>query len=235
MKSNTFLLQLCLIIGICSCQSQTTNTKLNATLFEQGIQQKNIQLLDVRTAGEYKQVHLANSLQADWNNAQQFSDRIQHLDKSKPLYVYCLSGGRSAKAASFLRENGFQQVFELTGGINSWIANGKPVEGGAPTQQLSLGDYTTLIQSAPVVLIDFGATWCPPCKKMEPILSELIKEKGSLFKLAKVDGGNDYEVMKSQQVEALPVFILYKNGKETWRHQGVVSKEDLAAEITKAQ
>ena len=77
------------------------------------------------------------------------------------------------------------------------------------------------------VLVDFGASWCPPCKRMEPVLDELVREKGSQFRLFKVDGGKDTDVMKAQQVDALPVFIIYKNGKEVWRHQGIVSKEEL--------
>lgn len=235
MKFTTLFIILLLATGAGSCQSQPSGNQLNAQQFEAGIKQPNIQLLDVRTAGEYKQAHLAGSLQADWNNSQQFNDRTQHLDKQKPVYVYCLSGGRSARAAAMLRQEGFQQVYELTGGINSWIGNGKPVEGGIGLKQLALSDYAALTRSAPVVLIDFGATWCPPCKKMEPILESLVKEKGTLFKLAKVDGGNDYDVMKAQKVEALPVFILYKNGEEIWRHQGVVSKEELEKQLLQLQ
>jgi hypothetical protein len=45
--------------------------------------------------------------------------------------------------------------------------------------------------------------------------------------MVKVDGGVDVEIMKANKVEALPVFIIYKNGKETWRGQGIISKEEL--------
>jgi rhodanese-related sulfurtransferase len=235
MKSFTLSMLLLLFAGAVSCQSQPANTQLNAQQFEDGIRQPNIQLLDVRTAAEYKRGHLAKSLQADWNNRSQFEDRTQHLDKNKPLYVYCLSGGRSAAAASWLRAQGYKNVYELIGGFNGWVGNNKPVEGGVNLPQLSLEAYQAIANSGKVVLVDFGASWCPPCKKMEPILAEIIAEKGNLFKFAKVDGGNDYDVMKAQQVEALPVFILYKNGKEMWRHQGLVSKEELDKQIMQLQ
>jgi len=218
-----------------SCHSQNSSYKLDANQFEVGSKNPEVQLLDVRTANEYKNGHLAKSLQADWNDRKQFEDRTQHLDKNKPVYVYCLSGGRSASAANWLREHGYNQVFELTGGINSWINNGKNIEGSGNLPQMSIDNYNSLTKSATVVLVDFGATWCPPCKKMEPVLAALLNEKNGLFKLAKVDGGNDYEVMKSQQVEALPVFILYKNGQPIWRHQGIVSKEELSKQIMQAQ
>jgi thioredoxin-like negative regulator of GroEL len=51
------------------------------------------------------------------------------------------------------------------------------------------------------------------------------------FKLVKVDGGIDINVMKAQKVETLPVFIIYKNGKETWRKQGVVELSELKANL----
>jgi thioredoxin-like negative regulator of GroEL len=83
------------------------------------------------------------------------------------------------------------------------------------------------------VLVDFGAEWCPPCKKMEPVLNALLADASLKFSFVKVDGGNDLEVMKSQKVEALPVFVIYKNGKEVWRKQGVVDQAELKSLLAK--
>lgn len=210
------------------CAAQPSgNNLLNADSFEKGIQQSHVQILDVRTAGEFKDGHIKNALQADWNNATQFRDRTQYLDKNKPIYVYCLAGGRSAAAAKWLREQGYPEVYDLAGGFNSWRRSGKPIEGDTKLPEMTLNEYEALIKSHPVVLVDFGASWCPPCKRMEPILDAVLKEKGSGMKLVKVDGGRDLEVMKALQVEALPVFIIYKDGKPAWRQQGVVSREVL--------
>src|SRR5687768_4367147 len=88
---------------------------LTAADFEKGIASKNIQILDVRTAQEYKSGHITHALQADWNNQDQFRSRAQHMDKTKPVYVYCATGGRSKEAAQWLRTNGYAEVFELTG------------------------------------------------------------------------------------------------------------------------
>jgi rhodanese-related sulfurtransferase len=81
--------------------------------------------LDVRTAGEYQSGHFKNSLQADWLNKEQFTDRIKYLDKNKPLLVYCASGVRSGAAAKWLLENGFTDVQNLKGGWfhGSWKGN----------------------------------------------------------------------------------------------------------------
>jgi rhodanese-related sulfurtransferase/glutaredoxin len=227
MKPILFSTLLLLVIS-CSAQKETL---LTPDAFEQQIQQKSGQILDVRTATEYGQSHLANALQADWTNREQFKDRVQYLDKTTPLYVYCLSGGRSAAAAQWLRDAGYQQVYELEGGINAWKRNNKSLEVVEQEAQMTETMYQQLINSAPTVLVDFGATWCPPCKKMEPILEALQKEAGSRYKLVKVDGGKDQQVMQLNQVEALPVFIIYKNGKEVWRQKGVVAKEVLLKQL----
>ncbi len=201
--------------------------ELEVPAFEKAISANNIQLLDVRTAAEFRSGHIKNSLQADWNDKNQFIERTKYLDKNNPVFVYCLSGARSAAAAEWLRQQGYNSVFELEGGIANWKRQDKPIEGKENVKQMSVADYQSHINSHPTVLVDFGAPWCPPCKKMEPVLNALEAEHGSHYKLVKVDGGNDIEVMKITQVEAIPVFIIYKNGKEVWRKQGIVSKDEL--------
>ena len=199
--------------------------------FETRINIQHPQLLDVRTAAEYQSGHLKNSLQADWLNKEQFADRIKYLDKTKPLLVYCASGMRSGAAAKWLLDNGFLDVQNLKGGLVSWKLEGRSMEAVDTKVQLAIEAYQDLTKSGDVVLVDFGAEWCPPCKKMEPILQQLHKELTGQFKLVKIDGGIDIDVMKSQKVDALPVFIIYKKGKEIWRKQGVVELSELKSKL----
>jgi thioredoxin len=204
---------------------------LSSTEFEKRINAEHPQILDVRTATEYQSGHLKNSLQADWLIMEQFADRVKYLDKTKPLLVYCASGMRSAAAAKWLLANGFVDVKNLKSGLISWKQEGKPIEAENNKAQLSIEKYKELIASGDKVLVDFGAEWCPPCKKMEPVLKQLQTEMTGQFKLVKVDGGIDMEVMKAQKVESLPVFIIYRNGKEVWRKQGVVELAELKTKL----
>ncbi|MEJ7672855.1 MAG: rhodanese-like domain-containing protein [Chitinophagaceae bacterium] len=68
---------------------------------------KNIQLLDVRTTDEYQSGHLKDAFLTDWMNQADFTKKVQLLDKSKPVYTYCLIGGRSGEAAKGLIKNGY--------------------------------------------------------------------------------------------------------------------------------
>ncbi len=197
---------------------------LNLDEFQKKISEKGTQILDVRTMGEYNSGYLKNALQADWNNRAQFDDRTQHLDKSRPVYVYCASGVRSAAAAAALREKGFTAI-NMEGGLNAWKKAAKPVEGATDKGKISASEYQKYSNVKGLVLIDFGAPWCPPCKKMEPVIAELKKKNGVVVQY--VDGGANTDLMNQQKVEALPTFILYKNGKEVWRKQGIVSLEEF--------
>ena len=221
-----------LLLGIfCFFQVTAQSGVLSPAQFQQQVLAGQSQLLDVRTAGEYKQGHLSNALQADWTNSAEFADRVKYLDKNKPLLVYCASGGRSGLAATWLVKQGFVKVDNLTGGMIAWKQANLPFIMEETTHQMSAEEYAKLIRSSGVVLVDFGAEWCPPCKKMEPVLASLQKELAGKYTLVKVDGGRDTEMMKANGVSALPVFIVYKNGKETYRVQGVVEKEILKAQL----
>ena len=90
------LLSITFILISCNSKAQT-NLNISVDEFEKGISKKNIQLLDVRTAGEYQDGHLKNAFLADWNMQDQFKERVQALDKTKPIYIYCLSGRVRAK------------------------------------------------------------------------------------------------------------------------------------------
>jgi thioredoxin-like negative regulator of GroEL len=66
---------------------------------------------------------------------------------------------------------------------------------------------------------------------MEPVLERLQQEAAAAFKLVKVDGGKDTAVMKQLRAAVLPTFVVFKDGKETWRKQGIVSLADLQAAL----
>lgn len=217
----------CISIIAFACNTTAQKNTTDANSFEKEINGNTVQLLDVRTATEFKTGHLQNALQADWTNSTQFKERTQHLDKTKPVYVYCLGGPRSFDAADYLKQQGFKKVITLEGGINAWKKAGKPVENSSNEKQLTIEDFNQLVQKNETILVDFGATWCPPCKKMEPVLATLQQKAAGKYNLVKIDGGVHLTIMQQLKVEALPTFIIYKNGKEVWRKQGIVNLEEF--------
>lgn len=225
MQKIVLLFAIVLFAGSCQLNGQT-QSRLDPNAFEQKIKSGSVQILDVRTSEEYKSGYIENAMLADWLNEKQFNERTQHLDKSKPVLVYCASGIRSAEAAEVLRTRGYT-VFELVGGMNKWKREGKPVKGDKPVSQMGTEDFNKLVQQSNLVLVDFGATWCPPCRKMEPVLQQLGKDLSGQFTLTKIDAGVHTSLMKQMNVDALPHFFVFKNGQKVWDKQGIVSLEEL--------
>jgi rhodanese-related sulfurtransferase len=227
---NRFFCTLTAALFFLACNTNAQNVDANA--FEQKINAGGVQVLDVRTASEYSGSHLKNVMLADWTDKAQFAERVKYLDKNKTLLVYCAAGGRSGQAAVWLKEQGFKEVINLQGGITAWNAASKPVvrEGGAV--ELSTAAFNATIASSGIVLVDIGAAWCPPCKMMEPILDELSKTLQGKYTLFKVDGGNDVSVMKQLGAAVLPTFMVYKNGKLSWKKEGIATLEELKSALT---
>jgi rhodanese-related sulfurtransferase len=218
-----------LIFVLLSCTAQTS-TVLLSNQFEQAITNNDsAQILDVRTDEEYNTGHIKGALLANWNNTTEFNRRIAFINKQKPVYIYCLAGGRSEAAAKTMRALGFTNVYELKGGINAWKANNKPLEAANTTEQLGLEKFNQLINKYPVVLVDVGATWCPPCKMMEPILTEFLSKHAAACPIIKIDAATETSILKAYNITALPVFIVFKNGVQTWRKDGVVTLTELEA------
>ncbi len=214
---------LALLFARMSGQAQQT---VDVAAFEEGMQQPGVQIFDVRTAGEFNTGHLHNALQADYTKKEEFSERVKYLDKEKPVYVYCLSGGRSNAAAAWMRDNGFKEVVEMQGGINAWKKAGKALDGVTAAPQMTVNTFWQAVKADKLVLVDVGAEWCPPCRKMEPVLQQFLQTNKTV-QLVKVDGGRDQEVMKAIDAIAPPTFIFYKNGKEVWRKTGIVDISEL--------
>lgn len=230
MNKISFLSAIASISLFISCNTAAQKQNLSADEFEKAIAQPGIQLLDVRTLAEYQSGHLANAFLADWTNRAEFENRSKSLDKNKTIYAYCLSGARSSDAAQWLRKNGFT-VYNLSGGISSWKKNNKPTVQASATKQITPEEYLAQIPADKTVLIDFGAEWCPPCKKMEPVLDLLQAKHGSTFQLIKINGGEQTTLCKALGIDGFPTFIIYKNGKATWQKQGLVDIKEFEAQL----
>ena len=85
-----------------------------------------IQLIDVRTPEEYNEGYIKNAKNINFKD-DDFINQMSKLDKDEPVYVYCMLGGRSGKAAAQLKEAGFVKVYDFKGGMKQWTAEGKKI------------------------------------------------------------------------------------------------------------
>ena len=82
-----------------------------------------------------------------------------------------------------------------------------------------------------LVLVDFYATWCGPCKMMSPIIDSLANERA--FKVVKIDVDKNIEIAQEYSVMSIPTLILFKNGKLVDKKNGFMPKELLLEWIDK--
>ena len=85
-----------------------------------------IQLVDVRTPKEFGAGHVDQAQNINYYDLS-FRSQVAKLDKSKPIYVYCQSGKRSAKATSILKSMGFKEIYDMQGGFGNWKTQGLKV------------------------------------------------------------------------------------------------------------
>jgi thioredoxin 1 len=82
--------------------------------------------------------------------------------------------------------------------------------------------FQDLINSEKLVMVDFYAEWCGPCKMMKPILDEVKASVGTKAKIVKVDVEKNVQAASNHNVTGVPTLILFKDGKQIWRQSGVV-------------
>ena len=91
----------------------------------------------------------------------------------------------------------------------------------------SMESFSQLIQSSQPVLVDFFAHWCGPCKAMEPVVKEVARATNGKARVVKVDIDKQQQIAQQFNVNAVPTFMIFKNGNAIWRHPGMIDKNSL--------
>lgn len=234
MKSIKIGLAAVTLILIAACgASKTDNAAIDAKDFADKLSNTEYTLVDVRSPEEFATNHLKNASNINVNGAD-FAQKAELLDKKKDVLVYCKSGGRSAKATEQLRAMGYT-VYDLKGGILSWQSQGFEVVADAKKSNAgyTMASYNEAIASGKIVLVDFYATWCGPCKMMAPHIETMKAKYGDKLVVLKVDTDKSIEVSQHFKINAIPLIKLYKDGKEVYDKTGYHSAEDLGALLGK--
>jgi thioredoxin len=191
-------------------------------------------ILDVRTANEFYSSHIQDASNIDFYS-DDFIKKLKIVRKDVPIYVYCMSGGRSSAASSKMASLGFVKVYNLLGGIAAWnsenyITTRSKESATIKSPTFSIVEIENILKNNELVLIDFSTEWCVPCKKMKPVIQEIQKENINVTVLY-IDADMHQELIKKYQIKGVPVFMIFKNGKEIFKHIGIISKEALLKQL----
>ena len=116
---------LSIVLLLTSCMyirpKQNSMSDLSQNEWAQALsEQQQAVVLDVRTQEEFESGYIPKAINIDIQMGPSFIDEINSLDKTKSYYVYCRSGARSSQAVQLMRELGFNNTFNLLGGILDW-------------------------------------------------------------------------------------------------------------------
>lgn len=113
------------VVFLISCHSsrKSTITKIDKTYLKENVTGKDVQLVDVRTQEEYESGHIDDAVNFNIIDNETFLEQIEALDKGEPVYLYCKMGGRSNRAAQLLKDQGFVEIYDYSGGYNDWVTD----------------------------------------------------------------------------------------------------------------
>jgi phage shock protein E len=120
-----FVLTSLLFFTACKDKSVAQEIKVLTPLeFQDAMANKSgVQLIDVRTPQEFEEGHLENALNINIAETN-FITEVEKLNLDEPIYLYCRSGKRSAKAALVLKDVGFNEIYDMEGGFLKWESEG---------------------------------------------------------------------------------------------------------------
>ena len=97
-----------------------------------------------------------------------------------------------------------------------------------------MGKFQEIIKAEVPTLVDFYATWCGPCRSMEPVLEKLKHEMGSEVRILKIDVDKNADIADKFKIRGVPTFILFKAGEIQWRTSGAMDLPTLKSKIRAA-
>ncbi len=93
--------------------------------------------------------------------------------------------------------------------------------------------FYDIVNSEKPTLVDFFATWCGPCKTMEPVVKQLKADMGDKIRVLKVDIDKNNQIATKLSIRSVPTFMIYKQGRILWQASGGQSIGKLKAELQK--
>lgn len=91
--------------------------------------------------------------------------------------------------------------------------------------------FNDVISSGQLVLVDFYATWCGPCKAMHPVLQELKQRLGDQIRILKIDVDRYQNTAAQYRIQSVPTLMLFRNGQTLWRQSGALPLPALLEQV----
>ena len=92
-------------------------------------------------------------------------------------------------------------------------------------------DFPALVQDDKLLVVDFFATWCGPCKKLSPTLDEVSEEFGDRVNIVKVDVDESEDLAMTYGMRSVPTVLFFKKGQQVDKFVGALPKSEIVSKI----
>jgi len=222
------------LILLSACNLNKSNALLEVGDFKAKVLEPNAQILDIRTDVEFKKAHIANAVNISFTSAN-FDAMATQLYPDVPTYIYSNTEAEAVAAAQKLNSFNFKELFVLKGGIASWQSANLPLEAEQPKKvyESDTIPFEEARKGNKLVMVDFNATWCKPCKMIEPFVHKLHDNRASEVIVYSIDTDQRPDLAREYNANQIPLLVFIKNNQEVYRSLGAISEEELNAMVDK--
>jgi thioredoxin 1 len=240
MKRNTFASMLkplsfvALFLVFTSCKNNSSNGKLDVQAFNQIASNNNAQIIDLRPKSVFDSGHIENAASFA-PNSQELEAYVDLLYKDVPVCVVGGNEGENAKLIDLLKSKGFKSINELDGGMLSWQKANLPILKTEPKKVYPNDTiaFDDAILGKKLVMVDFNATWCKPCKMMQPSIDKVHDTRSEEVIVYSIDVDQFPQYNEKYQIKSIPLVLLFKNGQILHRSEGLLEESKINELIDK--
>jgi rhodanese-related sulfurtransferase len=231
---------LSIILVSCLGNSNEKIQSINVDDLEQAMRPyANLQVIDLRSPEAYLEAHLPGAVNID-QNSPTFEKELAGLNPELPVYFYCANGLNSAQVIKKLSKKPYPKIYDITGGYAAWSGAGKKVlqvDRVARPEAVTRMEYDAMIKKTELMLLQFSPSSVDPSvlKRMESMVFGIVKRNEGELKFKKYNYRDQVSLARDLKVNNLPTLILYRQGEEVWRFEGMPEKSEIEEAIQKHQ
>lgn len=199
----------------------------------------NLQIVDLRSPEAYLEAHLPGAVNID-KDSPTFEKELAGLNPQKPVYFYCANGLSSAEVVKNLSKKSYVKIYDVTGGFAAWAGAGKKlsrVDRVSRPEPVTRAEYDAFVKKADFILLQFSPSSVDPAilKKLDAMVDGIVKRKTGEMLFRKYNYRDQVSLARDLKVNNLPTLILYRQGTEVWRYEGMPEKSEIESAIEKHQ
>lgn len=205
------IFKLLLVVSFLTACNSVGSGFISAVDLKDKISSSRIQLVDLRSQAEFDSGHIEGAYHYDFSvlGIDEFKNQFY---KDLPLYLYSGADSQALKFVAQLKTLGYENVTVLDGGVEAWKKSGFTLKEKIifPSDTI---EFDSAILGNKLVMADFNAEWCGPCKLLEPLVLKIREEMRYDVIVYSIDTDKKPEIANRYVDNSIPLLVFFKNGE----------------------